>query len=94
MDDRRREAAGRGGGKLLLFLLVLGGTLLLRFGQSLPLVQARESIAQLTQQPWESGDYEAALETLGRGFVCMTEPEGALAQTGRQLLGLKSQTAH
>lgn len=94
MDDRRRENAGRGGGKLLLFLLVLGGTLLLRFGQSLPLVQARESIVQLTQQPWESDDYEAALETLGRGFVRMTEPEGALAQTGRQLLGLKSRAAH
>ena len=84
---QRRGGQGKAGA--LLFLVLLGAALILRFGQSEPLRQARETLQDVTELQLDTGQYEQALEMLGRGFVRITEPEGQLAAFSRQLLGLQ-----
>lgn len=90
MAARKKKESGHGAGKALLFLLVLCGALLLRFGQGEPLRRARETMQTVAGQQLEALDYETAIETMGRGFARMIQPEGILAEAGRLLLGLKS----
>ena len=73
----------------MLFLALLAAAFILRFGQSEPLRQARETLQDVTELQLDTGPYERALETLGRGFVRITEPEGQLAAFSRRLLGLR-----
>ena len=73
-------------------MVLLTAALVLRFGQSEPLRQARAALQDVTELRLDTGQYEQALETLGRGFVQITEPEGRLAALSRQLLGLRQHT--
>ena len=84
---QRRGGQSRAG--VLLFLVLLAAALILRFGQSEPLRQARETLQDVTELQLDTGQYMQALETMGRGFVRITEPEGQLAAFSRQLLGLR-----
>ena len=88
--NKRRAGQSRAG--VLLFLVLLGAALILRFGQSEPLRQARETLQDVAELQLDTGQYEQALETLGRGFVRITEPEGQLAAFSRRLLGLRQHT--
>ena len=73
-----RRPSGRGGWVLTVVLALV---LLISYGGSEPIVEVRQRILSA----WETLDYEAALETLGRSFS--GGGDNAAAVFGQQILG-------